>query len=120
MRALTESPVTDDIVCAEVRFRLPSWVMVDMVMWTNVAPRARRNISGKNPILEERRTWRGRQAARTKAIPEAMPVRRACRRRKARANVTREMPPNSGPRPNKRETRKPDASSGLQSKGMYC
>lgn len=68
---------------------------------------------GKIPILEEMSSWEGRHAASFKAMPKAMPVRRGCGKEKVLEKRTKMEPPRSGPRPNKRETTNPDASSEL-------
>lgn len=47
-------------------------------------------------------------------MPEAIPMRRACWRRKVSADATRNTPPSNGPRPKRSETKKPEASSELQ------
>ena len=49
-------------------------------------------------------------------MPEATPMRRACWRRKVSADATRNPPPSNGPRPNRSETKKPEASSELHNK----
>lgn len=82
-------------------------------MWVKVAPVARRKARVKKLSLEVKRSWRGRQVARRKAMPEDIPVRRVWWRWKARAKATRMLPPSNGPRPKSKETRKPDAPSEL-------
>lgn len=78
-----------------------------------MAPEASKNRRGAAPIFEKKSNCKGRQPPRTKAIPDAAPISRACWRWKAKANETRAVPPSKGPRPKSKETKKPEASSEL-------
>ena len=46
--------------------------------WMKAAPIPRSNKTGKNPNFEDKISCTGRQAPRTKAIPHAVLMRRAC------------------------------------------
>jgi len=52
--------------------------MLELETWTNAARSASKDMRGKNPIFEDTSSCRGRHAARTKAMPDAVPIRRAC------------------------------------------
>lgn len=87
---------------------------LEVKKWTDADPKRKSDTSGKNPIFEERISWSGRHVASTNAIPEDVPISRACWRRKGRAKAINIKLPSRGPSPNSKETKKPEASSELQ------
>lgn len=114
VRALRETPEGDAKSLTEAFLRLASLRMLEVDVWKNAEPATRRRERVNKPSLAARRSCKGLQRARTKEMPEAMPVRRGCERWNARAKATRVIPPNRGPRPNRSETKNPEAASALQ------
>ncbi|GFY82514.1 ZIP metal ion transporter family [Actinidia rufa] len=105
------NPSTADWVLAEVLFQSVSSEVLVVEIWANAHTNTSSKINGKTPFLETS-SWSGRQAARTKAMPGAIPIRRA--------NATRIMPPSNGQRPrSSSDTKKPETSSELHCKVKF-
>lgn len=101
---------------AEVFLREASLQMLVVAEKNMLELNARSRRVKSKPILNDETNCSGRHNARTKAIPEERPVRRGCWNWNARAKLTRMTPPNNGPSPNSRESKKPEVSCLLQYK----
>ena len=75
---LTGKPLAAGKSFTEVFLRLASPRTFELRIWTRIAPAASKNERGITPIFAERSNWSGRQVPRTKAMPDAAPMRTAC------------------------------------------